>query len=522
MSAALLCAVDVGTGSARAGIIDAGGRLLGRAARPIALRRPSALMAEHRSDDIWDAVCAAVRGALAASGARADQVAAVGFGATCSLVAMDAAGAPVPIGVDGAAGWDTVAWCDHRAGEEAREADASPEMQLPKLMWLKRRLPQAWARAAHVFDLADFLTWRATGADARSACTMTCKWNWGADGTAPDALLDRRGLADLPARAGLRAGVVPVGRPVGRLRAEAAAALGLQPGCVAAAGMIDAYAGALGVLGGASDAELADRAALIAGTSSCIMTLSPAPDAIPGLWGPYRDVTLPGLWAAEGGQSAAGGLLDHVVRIHGAGREATEAVHAAIAARVTELRAAQGDAFAAGIHVAPDFHGARSPLGDPDARGMIVGLDLDASFDGLCRVWWRAAVGLALGLRQILDHMEAHGRAARVLRLGGGHARSPLLAQLYADATGRAVETADGGDAMLLGAAICAASAGGVHPSLRGAAAAMAPDMTRHDPDPARQPALDHDLSVLTRLQTLRRDIAALPARAQHFDDPQE
>ena len=50
----------------------------------------------------------------------------------------------------------------------------------------------------------------------------------------------------------------------------------------------------------------------------------------------------------------------------------------------------------------------------------------------------------------------------------------------------------------------------------------MAPDMTRRDPDPARQPALDHDLSVLTRLQTLRRDIAALPARAQHFDDPQE
>lgn len=510
MTGPLLCAVDVGTGSARAGIIDGAGRLLGRAAHPIAIRRPTAAMAEHNSEDIWTAVRASVRGALAASGARPDAVAALGFGATCSLVALGAAGAPVAIGEDGAEGWDTIAWCDHRAMDEAHEVDAmSPEMQLPKLMWIKRHLPHAWARTAHLFDLADYLTWRATGADMRSACTMTCKWGWD-DGAAPTGLLRALDLADLPARAGLSPRLTPVGAAAGRLSAETAEALGLTEGCVVAAGMIDAYAGALGVLGGLPEGDLTDRAALIAGTSSCIMTLSPAPRAIPGLWGPYGDVILPGMWAAEGGQSAAGGLLDHIVALHGGGRAATEATHAAIAARVTELRATQGDAFAAGLHVLPDFHGARSPLSDPGARGMIVGLDLDGSFDGLCRVWWRAAVGLALGLRQILDHMADHGAPTAVLRLGGGHARSPLLAQLYADATGRAVETEARGDAMLLGAAICAAAAGGVHPSPRDAAIAMAPMMTRRDPDPARRAALAHDLAVLVKLQDLRRDLAAL------------
>ena len=77
-------------------------------------------------------------------------------------------------------------------------------MQIPKLMWLKRHLPATWARAGLAFDLADFLTWRATGNPARSHCTLTCKWTylahetpgWQAD------FLAAMGLPDLLARTG--------------------------------------------------------------------------------------------------------------------------------------------------------------------------------------------------------------------------------------------------------------------------------------------------------------------------------
>ena len=38
--------------------------------------------------------------------------------------------------------------------------------------------PDLWRRLGSAFDLADFLTWRATGSTSRSACTLTCKWTY--------------------------------------------------------------------------------------------------------------------------------------------------------------------------------------------------------------------------------------------------------------------------------------------------------------------------------------------------------
>ncbi|MFC6488486.1 FGGY family carbohydrate kinase, partial [Nitratireductor sp. GCM10026969] len=64
----LVCAVDVGTGSARAGLIDRTGRLYARNEHPIVMNRPRANHAEHDSQDIWQAVCRAVRAACEAAG----------------------------------------------------------------------------------------------------------------------------------------------------------------------------------------------------------------------------------------------------------------------------------------------------------------------------------------------------------------------------------------------------------------------------------------------------------------------
>ena len=107
----------------------------------------------------------------------------------------------------------------------------SPEMQIPKLMWLKRHRPDSWARAGLVFDLADFLTWRATGNTARSICTLTCKWTYlghAPPGWRPD-FLEAVGLDDLLLRAGLPDAATPVGADLGPLTAAAAEHLGLTP-----------------------------------------------------------------------------------------------------------------------------------------------------------------------------------------------------------------------------------------------------------------------------------------------------
>ena len=176
---------------------------------------------------IWEAACAALKAARGEAAVPAEAVAGLSFDATCSLVLRDGAGGPVTVSVGGEDRWDTVLWLDHRALAEAEECTAtghrvlehsggsmSPEMQVPKLMWLKRRLPASWARVGQAFDLADFLTWRATGNPARSQCTLTCKWSylaheepgWQADFT------EAVGLGDLLARTGQPARATPVGR----------------------------------------------------------------------------------------------------------------------------------------------------------------------------------------------------------------------------------------------------------------------------------------------------------------------
>ena len=90
---------------------------------------------------------------------------------------------------------------------------------------------------------------------------------------------------------------------------------------------------------------------------------------MPGVWGPYLGAVLPGWWLNEGGQSATGALLDHILRLHApAASLGRRAATRASSPASRELRAAEGAAFAAGLHVLPDFHGNRSPLADPHAH----------------------------------------------------------------------------------------------------------------------------------------------------------
>ncbi len=520
-----VCAVDVGTGSARAGVFTRDGRMIARAERPIRMNRPRANHAEHDSEDIWQAVCQAVREARAASGLPAERIAGIGFDATCSLVIRDADGGPLSVSAGGGDGWDTIVWLDHRAIAEAEECTAtahpvldhvggvmSPEMQAPKLMWLKRHRPDSWARMGHAFDLADFLTWKAGGGTARSQCTLTAKWSYLAHaGGWRDDFLAAVDLADLRRRAGLPDAATPVDAGLGTLSTEAADALGLDGGCAIGVGLIDAFAGALGVIGGLAGENIDRHLALIAGTSSCVMGFSRAQRMVPGIWGPYFGVALPDLWLSEGGQSATGALLDHVVRIHG-GTVPDAATHACIVGRIAELRAAEGEAFAAGLHVLPDFHGNRSPFADPHARGVVSGLMLDASFDATCRLYWRTCVAIALGIRHVLEHMNAHGYRIDTLHVTGGHTRNPLLMELYADATGCTVVETAAPDAVLLGSAMVAASAAGLHGGLREACRAMRQEERVRRPDPARAAACARDYRVFLTMHAHRREIEAMGA----------
>jgi FGGY-family pentulose kinase len=479
--------VDVGTGSARAGIFDGAGRLLASAKRPIEIWREEGEIVEHSSQDIWAATTAAVREAVRASELPRSAFAGIGFDATCSLVVLDAQGAPLPVGPSGLRERDVIVWMDHRAVAQANRINAaghkvlryvggkiSPEMQIPKLLWLAENKPETFRGAAHFLDLTDFLTWRASGATQRSVCTLTCKWNYLAhERRWPLDFLESLGLQDLAANGFARIGadVVEPGTPLGAgLTVEAAAAMGLPVGVKVGAGLIDAHAGAVGTLSASFAGEHANptkRLALILGTSACCMAVSDEALFVDGVWGPYFSALTPGQWLTEGGQSAFGAAIDRLMRRHPAFSEAlNRADDNAYGEMERDIRNRAGTLsraalLARDLHVLPDFLGNRSPMADPNARGVLVGLDLRADRASALELYVAALTGLAHGVAQIIRTLEAGGYDFEMLVVSGGAGRSPLVRQIIADATGKRVGVPETSEPVLLGAAMLGAVAAG-------------------------------------------------------------
>jgi D-ribulokinase len=498
-----LIGVDVGTSSTRAGVFDETGVLLATARHPIAVWHETGAIVEQSSSDIWASCAASVRAAMKEAALPPAAVKGIGFDATCSLVVLDAAGDPLTVSTSGDERRNVIVWMDHRATAEARLVNdtrdevlrfvggsISPEMEIPKLLWLKRHLPSSYNTAGHFFDLADYLSFRATGSTARSICTLACKWNFLAhEQRWSGSYFDRLGLADLASAGNARIGneVVAPGTPLGAGLTEAAARdFGLLEGTPVGASLIDAHAGGVGTIGGREKSgaavDVCRRLAYIMGTSACIMATTSSPCFVPGVWGPYYSGMVPGFWLNEGGQSAAGAAIDHLVKSHPAYNEAVATAHAGgmeilefLERRIISRLQNPGEAalLARDIHVLPEFLGNRSPFADPDSRAVVAGMDLDADLGSMERLFVAGLCGLAYGLADVVDAFRSHGVASDLMVISGGAGRSSLVRQIMADTTGLAVAVPETGEPVLLGAAMLGAVAAGVHGSINEAMASM-------------------------------------------------
>jgi D-ribulokinase len=503
MSDRCFIGVDVGTGSARAGVFDEAGALLGAAKQTIATWYEPGDIAEQSSDDVWRAVAIAVRGAVSGSGVSPAAIAGLGFAATCSLVVVDRRGRPLAVGPSEDPARNIIVWMDHRALDQARRINLteeavlryvggiiSPEMETPKLLWLKEHRPAIFSAAGHFFDLPDFLTWRATGSLDRSACTVTCKWTYLAHERRWDPAYFRRiGLGELAEEGFARIGskVVDVASPVGSgLTAEAAADLGLIAGIPVGAALIDAHAGGLGTVGGAASTgepfSVESRIAYVFGTSACIMATTREATFVPGIWGPYFSAMVPGLWLNEAGQSAAGAALDQLLTLHPAASQAAEQARQsgrALLAFLEDMAIEDSDSLstvaklARDIHVMPEFLGNRSPHADPDARAMVAGLGLERDIASLVKLYVAGLCGLAYGARQVLEALRARELRLNTLIISGGAAQSRLVRQILADVTRLDVAVAVTPEPVLLGAAMLGAVAAARFRSLEDAMRSM-------------------------------------------------
>lgn len=479
--------IDVGSASVRAGIFAENGERIAFAVRAIEQFHPRLHFVEQSSADIWRKTCAALREALAKGAVDPARVAAIGVDATCSLVAVGPAGEPVSLAENGEPDHDIIMWMDHRAGQETARMNAtkdpalqyvggevSIEMELPKVLWLKENFPERYAATWRFFDLADYLVWRLSGADAASVCTLTCKWNYLAhENRFSESLLAAVGLSDIVGKTPPT--VLPLGSAAGTLSAQAASELGLTPGVVVASGIIDAHAGGLALVSTAPQGSLA----IIGGTSNCHMVVSPDPVMVPGVWGPYFGAMLPGFWLNEGGQSAAGALLDWTLRqsdawpeLEAAAKAAARNIYAVANDWLADLESRE-QWPARNLHVLSDHHGNRSPRANPAARGAVVGLTLETGRDALARLYLATLQALAYGTRHIVESMNAAGhRIERILMCGGG-TKNPYWLRENADATGCEIHLVSEEDAVTLGAALLGAVASGAFASLPAAAEKM-------------------------------------------------
>lgn len=507
--------VDVGTASVRAALITHDGRIVSSATQPLQIWQPLTDYYEQSSEDVWRNVCLVVK-EVGASLADKGKVKGIGFDATCSLVTLDSSGGPVTCSPSKEPHRNIIMWLDHRAMEQAERVNStkhkvltyvggatSPEMEIPKMLWLKENLQMdCWDKCALCLELPEFLTYRATGDKTRSMCSLVCKFNFmghasqileGSVSGWIDSFLEAVGLEDLVntnySKLGVKVG--SPGEPVGKgLTKSAAAELGLWEGMPVGTSLIDAHAGGLGVIGAdlgpllTEDKPLTSRLAVICGTSSCHMAINQNPVFVPGVWGPYFSAMVPGLWLNEGGQSVTGKLIDHLIETHVACKELKEKAekrncslyeelnnHVATLAekrQLTNLALLSRD-----FHVLPDFHGNRSPIGDPKMTGMICGLTLTADLDNLAVLYLAVLQALAHGTRHIVECLNEAGHSIDSLFLCGGLSKNELFIQIHADVTGFPCILPRESESVLVGSAILGACASGDFPSIQEAMKSM-------------------------------------------------
>ena len=185
------------------------------------------------------------------------------------------------------------------------------------------------------------------------------------------------------------------------------------------------------------------RLAAVAGTSTCHLAMSKDPVFVPGVWGPYRDVVLPGFWLAEGGQSATGELLRHVLDIHPAYNETVALAKAEdkhlydfLNAHLEYLREKTGAPSISymGRHYFfyGDFWGNRSPIADANMRGSMIGIDSDKSTDNMAMWYYATMEFIAMQTRQIIDEMNKAGHQISSIFISGSQCQNPILMDLMA------------------------------------------------------------------------------------------
>jgi xylulokinase len=399
-------------------------------------------------------------------------VAGIGFsGQMHGLVVLDEEGSVIR---------PAILWNDQRTAAECAEIEeriglerlieltgnrALPGFTAPKLLWLRRHEPDAYARVARVMLPKDYVRLRLTGewaidaSDASGTLLLdVAHRDWSTE--VLDAL-------ELP-----RAWLPPVlESPAVAGRLTGAPSDTASDGIPVATGGGDQPAAAVGV-----GAIRPGTLSVVLGTSGVVLAPLPAyaHDAEARVHAFCH--ARPETWQAMGVMLSAAGSLQWL--------HDTIAKDVPFVALVAEAEA--WGPGAEGLLFLPYLAGERTPHADPDARGAFVGLELRHDRGALVRA---VLEGVAFGLADSLDLLRALGVEASTARVSGGGARSRLWLRIVASVLGVPLELTESEEGSAFGAALLGGVAGGVFADVDEAVDRCVRVATTIEPDPAGREA---------------------------------
>ena len=481
--------LDVGTSSVKAIVVDVRGKIVARASEPLKLRAPQPGWAEQNPTDWWKATTAVCKRAIAATRGGRAAIASVGIsGQMHSSVFLDAGGRVIR---------PALLWCDGRTTEQCRaiteragEANlrawvSNPALEgftLPKVLWLRDREPDAFAKLAKVLLPKDYIRYCLSGELATEPSD--------AAGTLMYDVARRRWSTEILVAMDLGASLVPdVGgsaEVLGRVTARAAAATGLLAGTPIVGGGADNACGAIGV------GAVAPGAAVVSwGTSGTVLSPTATPEVDPKMRAHTFCHAVPDTWYVMGVMLSAGAAFAWHQR-----ELARELARDKEAATKLNQEAARIPIGAEGLTFLPYLQGERTPHRDAAARGAFAGLSLAHTRAHMTRA---VLEGICFGLRDSLEIIQALGIDLPELLVTGGGAKAPFVRQLQADIYGKPVIPVEQEEGPAFGAALLAAVGAG---AFRDVPSATKATLRRK---PAQQPRADAHAAYAAPYQLYRR-----------------
>lgn len=413
-----LIGIDIGTSSTKGLMTDTAGRILAGARREHTMSLPRPGWAEMDAETDWWSDVAAVCRELVDQAGGADVAGVTVSGMGPCLLVCDADLRPlrraILYGIDMRATAE-IAELTAKYGERALLQRCgkylSSQSVGPKLLWLRRREPEVYARARRWYSSHSFVVERLTGEYVLDHCTASmcdplydlaaARWHepW-ADEIAPGLDLPRLAWG---------------GEVVGQVTSRAAAETGLRVGTPVCAGTVDAWSEAF-----SAGVRRPGDAMVMYGSTVFVLQLVAGRTAHPGLWttaGVERET-----WTLSAGMATSGLLTNWM-----------QALMGGVPFETLVREAAETPPGGDGLLVLPHFAGERSPIFDPQARGVVAGLTLRHGRGHLFRATYE---GIGFGVRQILEAMAAEaGRPRRLVAVGGG-TQAHLWTQIVSDITG--------------------------------------------------------------------------------------